>query len=64
MRIAVVGAGGVGAYFGARLVEAGEKVVFIARGAQLEALRVRGLRIDSPHGDLRLGPQHATDDPA
>ncbi len=64
MRIAVVGAGGVGGYFGARLVQAGEDVVFIARGAQLAALRTRGLSIESPRGDVSLGPQPATDRPA
>ncbi len=52
MRIAVVGAGGVGGYFGARLVAAGEDVAFVARGKQLEALRARGLRIESAVGDL------------
>jgi 2-dehydropantoate 2-reductase len=62
MRIAVVGAGGVGGYFGARLVEAGEDVAFVARGAQLDALRTHGLRIESPHGNAALGPQRATDD--
>lgn len=64
MRIAVVGAGGVGGYFGARLVAAGEDVAFVARGKQLEALRSRGLRIESAVGDLALGPQRATDTPA
>lgn len=63
MRIAVVGAGGVGGYFGARLAEAGEEIGFIARGAHLDALRRSGLRIESPRGDARLGPQRATDDP-
>ncbi|HET7599062.1 MAG TPA: 2-dehydropantoate 2-reductase [Gemmatimonadales bacterium] len=64
MRIAVVGAGGVGAYFGARLAQAGEEVAFVARGAQLDALRTRGLRVESVVGDALLGPQLATDDPA
>lgn len=64
MRIAVVGAGGVGGYFGARLVAAGEDVSFVARGAHLSALRTTGLRIESPVGDLTLGPQRATDQPA
>ncbi|MGH7629942.1 MAG: ketopantoate reductase family protein, partial [Gemmatimonadales bacterium] len=63
MRIAVVGAGGVGGYFGARLVQAGEEVAFVARGAQLDALRRTGLVVESPRGNLRLGPQRATDDP-
>jgi 2-dehydropantoate 2-reductase len=52
MRIAVVGAGGVGGYFGARLAQAGEDVTFIARGATLAALREHGLRVDSVLGDF------------
>lgn len=62
MRIAIFGAGGVGAYFGARLARAGEDVVWVARGAQLDALRTRGLRIESVHGDFTLGPLRASDD--
>src|SRR5438093_11574391 len=54
MRIAIVGAGGVGGYFGGRLAEAGADVTFLARGAHLEALRTRGLRIISPKGDVHL----------
>jgi 2-dehydropantoate 2-reductase len=64
VRIAVVGAGGVGGYFGARLVQAGEDVVFLARGAQLAALRSSGLAIESPRGNASLGPQRASSDPA
>lgn len=63
MRIAVVGAGGVGGYFGGRLVQAGEDVVFIARGRQLDALRSGGLSIESPLGDTALDAVEATDDP-
>ena len=44
MHIVVMGAGGVGGYFGAKLVRAGERVTMVARGAQLEALRRDGLR--------------------
>ena len=54
MRIAIVGSGGVGGYFGGRLAAAGTDVTFLARGAHLEALRTRGLRIDSPKGDVHL----------
>jgi 2-dehydropantoate 2-reductase len=54
MRIAVVGSGGVGGYFGGRLAEAGADVTFLARGAHLEAMRARGLRIASPKGDAHL----------
>jgi 2-dehydropantoate 2-reductase len=64
MRIAVFGTGAVGGYFGGRLAQAGEDVVFIARGKQLQALRDQGLRVDSPKGDLMLGSVQATDDPA
>ena len=64
MRIGVFGAGAVGGYFGGRLAAAGEDVTFIARGAHLDAIRERGLRLDSPNGDLTLHPAQATDDPA
>src|SRR5262245_43518323 len=62
MRIAIVGAGGVGGYFGGRLAEAGADVVFLARGAHLGALRTHGLRIVSPKGDMHLPRVNATDD--
>jgi 2-dehydropantoate 2-reductase len=64
MRIAIVGSGGVGGYFGGRLAAAGADVSFIARGAHLAALRERGLRIESPLGDLHLPKVNATDDTA
>jgi 2-dehydropantoate 2-reductase len=64
MRIAIVGAGGVGGYFGGRLAEAGTDVAFLARGAHLDALRTRGLRIVSPKGDAHIPTINATDDPA
>jgi len=63
MRIAVFGVGGVGGYFGGRLAQAGEDVVFIARGAHLRALQTSGLRVESVAGDFRVQPLHATDDP-
>ena len=63
MRIAVVGAGGVGGGFGAALAQAGADVTFIARGAHLAAMKTRGLRIESPRGDVHLVPTRATDDP-
>ena len=62
MKIAVMGTGALGGYFGGRLAEAGEDVTFIARGAQLAALRESGLSIQSPRGNLRLQPARATDD--
>ena len=62
MRIAIVGSGGLGGYFGGRLAASGVDVVFLARGAHLEALRTRGLRIESPNGNLHLPHVSATDD--
>ncbi len=64
MKIAIMGSGGVGGYFGARLAEAGDDVAFIARGAHLEAIRRDGLRVLSPLGDVHIRPAAATDDPA
>ena len=64
MRIAIIGAGGVGGYFGARLALAGEDVQFVARGAQLAAMRAAGLRVRRDGGDLDVHPVCATDDPA
>lgn len=64
MRIAMFGVGGAGGYFGARLVQAGTNVVFIARGEHLRAIRENGLRIDSADGDFSVTPALATDDPA
>ena len=63
MRIAVYGAGGIGGYFGGRLARAGAEVHFIARGAHLQALRERGLRVRSVKGDFEVQVP-ATDDPA
>jgi ketopantoate reductase len=51
MRIVVMGAGGVGGYFGARLAHAGHDVTFIARGKHLEAMQQKGLTLKSPLGD-------------
>jgi 2-dehydropantoate 2-reductase len=64
MRIAVMGAGGVGGYFGARLAQAGHDVAFVARGAHLAAMRERGLTVRSALGDVHLPSPVATDDPA
>ena len=62
MKIAFIGAGGVGGYFGARLIEAGEDVTFVARGAHLAAMQAAGLRLESPKGNLHLRTVRATDD--
>jgi 2-dehydropantoate 2-reductase len=62
MRIAVMAAGAVGGYFGARLAAAGHDVAFIARGAHRDAMRREGLRIESTLGDLHLKDLIVTDD--
>ena len=64
MRIAIFGTGGVGGYFGGRLAEAGEEVIFIARGEHLRAIQTQGLRVDSVQGDFIIQPAQVTDDPA
>src|ERR1700712_894982 len=64
MRIAVIGAGGVGGGFGAALPKAGGDVTFLARGAHLAAMKRDGLKIMSPRGDTHLVPTQATDDPS
>ena len=65
MRIAVMGAGAVGGYFGARIAAAGEaEVHFLARSRHLEAIRTHGLRIDSQSTPLHLHPVNVTDSPA
>jgi 2-dehydropantoate 2-reductase len=64
MRIAVVGAGGVGGGFGVALAKAGADVTFIARGAHLAAMKSHGLKIQGGRGESHLVPTQATDDPA
>ncbi|MBN8969953.1 MAG: 2-dehydropantoate 2-reductase [Rhizobiales bacterium] len=63
MRIAVIGSGGVGGYFGARLAQGGADVTFLARGAHLAAMRSEGLTVEGPDA-LHLDKVQATDDPA
>jgi len=63
MRIAIMGSGGLGGYFGARLVQGGADVHFVARGRHLEAMRRDGLRIEGPE-PLHVKDLHVTDDPA
>jgi 2-dehydropantoate 2-reductase len=62
MKIAVIGAGAVGGYFGGRLAADGNDVVFVVRGKTLEALRARPLRVDSIDGNFEV--KVATDKPA
>jgi len=64
MRIAVLGSGGVGGYFGGRLAASGADVTFLARGAHLEAMRTRGLRIESPKGNVHIAKTKAAADPS
>jgi 2-dehydropantoate 2-reductase len=64
MRIVIMGAGGLGGYFGARLAAAGNDVAFVARGAHLAAINADGLRVTSALGDLHLRDVVATGDPS
>ena len=64
MRIAVIGAGGVGGAFGGALAKAGADVTFVARGAHLAAMRRKGLRVEGGRGETLIDPAQATDDPA
>ncbi|MCG8606028.1 2-dehydropantoate 2-reductase, partial [bacterium] len=70
MRIVVIGTGGVGGYFGARLAASGEEVTFVARGPHLSAIADNGLVLKSGLGDAhltdvivvdKLGPEHSAD---
>src|ERR671917_1566829 len=63
MRIAVVGAGGTGGYFGGLLARAGQDVTFIARGSNLQAMRARGLTLESRLAGTFTLPVRATDNP-
>ena len=62
MRIAVIGTGGVGGYFGGRLAQAGHEVTFVARGRHLAALRERGLALESGLGNAVIRNASFTDD--
>ncbi len=64
MKVAVMGAGGMGGYFGAVLARNGHHVTFIARGPHLAGMRNHGLTVRSVHGDFDITPAAATDDPA
>jgi 2-dehydropantoate 2-reductase len=64
MRITIIGAGGVGGYFGARLAQGGCDVGFVARGAHLAAMRQHGLRVESRLGEIHLPKVRVSDDPA
>lgn len=64
MRIIVMGTGGVGGYFGAKLAQGGADVTFVARGAHGEAIRRDGLFVQSFQGDFRVQPARCVADPA
>ncbi len=64
MKIVVMGTGGVGGYFGAKLANAGHDVAFIARGKHLEAIKENGLKIISELGDIIIHPAKASNDPS
>jgi 2-dehydropantoate 2-reductase len=64
MKIGIMGTGGVGGYFGGLLVQAGQDLIFIARGAHLQAIREKGLQVKSVHGDFVLSSVRATANPA
>jgi len=64
MKIAIVGAGGIGGGYGAALAQAGADVTFIARGAHLAAMKSKGLKVEGGRGETHVSPTQATDDPA
>jgi 2-dehydropantoate 2-reductase len=65
MKIAVMGSGGVGGFYGGHLAHVGCDVTFVARGAHLKAMREHGLKIESAaHGDIHVPKVKVTEDPA
>ncbi len=64
MRVAIVGAGGVGGLYCGLLARAGTEVAILARGAQLAAIRAHGISVDSPLGSFTVRPTNVSDDPA
>lgn len=63
MRIAVMGTGGMGGFYGGKLAMTGQDVTFIARGAHLAAMQKDDLRLHGPDGEIRVTPTNATDNP-
>jgi 2-dehydropantoate 2-reductase len=63
MRIAIMGSGGMGGYYGGLLAQRGHDVTFIARGKHLDAIRSNGLQVKSVFGDFQIKPAQATDEP-
>jgi 2-dehydropantoate 2-reductase len=64
LKIAVMGSGGLGGYFGSRLAQGGADVAFVARGAHLAAMRENGLLVEAAEGPIHLRKVNATDDPS
>ena len=64
LRIVVFGTGAVGGYFGGRLAQAGQDVIFLARGAHLAAIKAQGLRVSSLRGNFVLRPANAVEHPS
>jgi 2-dehydropantoate 2-reductase len=62
VRIAIVGSGGVGGYYGGLLNQKGHEVIFVARGAHLRAMQRHGLQVKSIYGDFEVRSPRATDD--
>jgi 2-dehydropantoate 2-reductase len=56
MRIVIVGAGGIGGYYGGLMALRGHDVTFIARGTHLKKIQESGLQVKSPHGDFHIYP--------
>lgn len=63
MKIAIMGTGGVGGYYGGLLAQQGHDVTFIARGDHLKAIQTQGLQVKSIFGDFQIHPAQATDEP-
>jgi ketopantoate reductase len=64
MRIAVIGAGGIGAIYAASLAKAGAEVAVVARGAHLAAIRKQGLKVEGDRGETHVRLALASDDPS
>ncbi len=62
MKIAIIGAGGIGGYIGGRLAQSGHEVTLVARGAHMQAIQENGLKIKSPHGDAHVEEARVTND--
>lgn len=64
MRIAIMGAGGIGGYYGGKLAQAGNDVALVARGEHLKAIQANGLKLAGPAGEEHIKTIQATDDPS